>query len=40
MQRDGAKASLKGGKGAESLGNYQEARIRRMHLPLDGYLAG
>jgi len=39
MQRDGAKASLKAAKGAQSLGNYQEARIRRMHLTLDEYLA-
>lgn len=36
MQRDGAKASL---KGAQSLGNYQEARIRQMHLTLDEYMA-
>jgi len=35
MQRDGAKASK---KGAQSLGNYQEARIRRLHLTLDEYL--
>ena len=36
MQRDGAKASL---KGAQSLGNYQEARIRQMHLTLDEYIS-
>ena len=33
----GIKASL---KGAETLGNYQEARIRHFHQVLDGYLAG
>ncbi len=37
MQRDGAKASR---KGAQSLGNYQEARIRRLQMTLDEYLAG
>jgi phenylpropionate dioxygenase-like ring-hydroxylating dioxygenase large terminal subunit len=37
MQRNGARASR---KGAQSLGNYQEARIRRLHLTLDSYLAG
>jgi phenylpropionate dioxygenase-like ring-hydroxylating dioxygenase large terminal subunit len=37
LQRDGAKASR---KGAQTLGNYQEARIRRLHLTLDQYLAG
>ncbi len=36
MQRDGAKASL---KGFQSLGNYQEARIRQLHLTLDEYMA-
>ncbi|ASK88549.1 aromatic ring-hydroxylating dioxygenase subunit alpha [Sphingorhabdus sp. SMR4y] len=36
MQRDGAKASK---KGAQSLGNYQEARIRRLQMTLDEYLA-
>ncbi len=36
LQRDGAKASR---KGAQTLGNYQEARIRRLHLTLDEYLA-
>ena len=35
MQRNGARASL---KGAQSLGNYQEARIRQLHLTLDSYL--
>jgi hypothetical protein len=35
MQRDGAKASK---KGAQSLGNYQEARIRRLQMTLDEYL--
>jgi phenylpropionate dioxygenase-like ring-hydroxylating dioxygenase large terminal subunit len=35
MQRAGAKASK---KGAQSLGNYQEARIRRLHMTLDEYL--
>ena len=35
MQRDGAKASK---KGAQSLGNYQEARIRRLHKTLEEYL--
>ena len=35
MQRDGAKASK---KGAQSLGNYQEARIRRLHMTLEEYL--
>lgn len=37
LQRDGAKASR---KGAQTLGNYQEARIRQLHLTLDEYLAG
>jgi hypothetical protein len=37
LQRDGAKASR---KGAQTLGNYQEARIRRLHLTLDEYLSG
>jgi phenylpropionate dioxygenase-like ring-hydroxylating dioxygenase large terminal subunit len=37
LQRDGAKASR---KGAQTLGNYQEARIRRLHMTLDEYLAG
>ena len=36
MQRDGAKASK---KGAQSLGNYQEARIRRLQMTLDEYVA-
>lgn len=36
MQRAGAKASK---KGAQSLGNYQEARIRRLQMTLDEYLA-
>lgn len=36
MQRAGAKASR---KGAQSLGNYQEARIRRLQMTLDEYLA-
>jgi phenylpropionate dioxygenase-like ring-hydroxylating dioxygenase large terminal subunit len=36
LQRDGAKASR---KGAQTLGNYQEARIRRLHLTLDEYLS-
>ncbi len=36
MQRSGARASR---KGAQSLGNYQEARIRKLHLTLDSYLA-
>lgn len=35
MQRAGAKASK---KGAQSLGNYQEARIRRLHMTLDEYI--
>lgn len=35
MQRNGAKASL---KGAQSLGNYQEARIRNLHRTLDEYI--
>jgi phenylpropionate dioxygenase-like ring-hydroxylating dioxygenase large terminal subunit len=35
MQQKGARASR---KGAQTLGNYQEARIRRMHLTLDSYL--
>jgi hypothetical protein len=34
-QRAGMKASLKPG---QTLGNYQEARIRRLHLTLDDYL--
>ncbi len=34
-QRDGAKAAFKRG---QTLGNYQEARIRRFHLTLDEYL--
>ena len=33
----GAKASR---KGAQTLGNYQEARIRQLHLTLDEYLSG
>lgn len=37
LQRDGAKASR---KGAKTLGNYQEARIRRLHLTIDEYLSG
>lgn len=37
MQRSGARASR---KGAQSLGNYQEARIRAMHITLDSYLGG
>jgi phenylpropionate dioxygenase-like ring-hydroxylating dioxygenase large terminal subunit len=36
MQRNGARASR---KGAQSLGNYQEARIRQLHLTMDSYLA-
>lgn len=36
LQHDGAKASR---KGAQTLGNYQEARIRRLHLTLDEYLS-
>jgi hypothetical protein len=35
MQRTGARASR---KGAQSLGNYQEARIRQLHLTMDSYL--
>jgi phenylpropionate dioxygenase-like ring-hydroxylating dioxygenase large terminal subunit len=35
-QRAGMKASLKPG---QTLGNYQEARIRRLHMTLDDYLA-
>jgi len=34
-QRDGAKAARKRG---QTLGNYQEVRIRRLHLTLDKYL--
>jgi len=37
LQREGARASRKGG---QTLGNYQEARIRQLHLTLDKYLAG
>lgn len=37
LQRDGAKASR---KGAQTLGNYQEARIRQLHLTLNEYLTG
>jgi len=37
LQREGARASRKGG---QTLGNYQEARIRRLHLTLEQYLAG
>ncbi|MEM1434822.1 MAG: aromatic ring-hydroxylating dioxygenase subunit alpha [Pseudomonadota bacterium] len=36
-QRAGIKASR---KGAQTLGNYQEARIRHLHQTLDEYLAG
>jgi hypothetical protein len=36
-QRAGMKASL---KAAETLANYQEARLRRLHLTLNRYLAG
>jgi phenylpropionate dioxygenase-like ring-hydroxylating dioxygenase large terminal subunit len=36
LQRDGSRASRKRG---QTLGNYQEARIRRLHLTLDEYLA-
>jgi hypothetical protein len=35
-QRAGMKASLKSG---QTLGNYQESRIRRLHMTLDEYLA-
>ncbi len=35
-QRAGMKASLKKG---QTLGNYQEARIRRFHMTIDDYLA-
>ena len=35
LQQQGLKASRKG----ITLGNYQEARIRRFHLTLDHYLA-
>jgi hypothetical protein len=35
-QRSGMKASLKAG---QTLGNYQEARIRHFHQTLDEYLA-
>jgi hypothetical protein len=34
-QRDGVKAARKRG---QTLGNYQEVRIRRLHLTLDKYL--
>ncbi|MDA1074080.1 MAG: aromatic ring-hydroxylating dioxygenase subunit alpha [Proteobacteria bacterium] len=34
-QRAGARASV---KGAQTLGNYQEARIRRLHMTVDEYL--
>lgn len=37
MQRAGAKASF---KRAQTLGNYQEARIRRLQMTIDEYLAG
>ncbi len=37
LQRDGAKDAR---KGAQTLGNDQEARIRRLNLTLDEYLAG
>lgn len=36
-RRDGAKAAR---KGAQTLGNHQEARIRQLHLTLDAHLAG
>ena len=36
-QRAGIKASMKAG---QTLGNYQEVRIRRLHKPLDEYLEG
>ncbi|MNG42047.1 hypothetical protein D3C84_1316630 [compost metagenome] len=36
-QQQGFKASKKPG---ETLGNYQEARIRHFHRTLDRYLAG
>ena len=35
MQQQGLKTS---GRGGITLGNYQEARIRRVHLTLDEYL--
>jgi hypothetical protein len=35
-QRAGMKASLKAG---QTLGNYQESRIRHFHLTLDEYLS-
>ena len=35
LQQQGLKSSRKG----ITLGNYQEARIRRFHLTLDHYLA-
>jgi hypothetical protein len=36
MQRDGAKTARKKG---QTLGNYQEVRIRRFHLTLDKWMA-
>lgn len=36
LRRGGAKASR---TGAQTLGNYQEARIRRLHLTRDEYLS-
>jgi hypothetical protein len=37
QQRAGIKAASKQG---QTLGNYQEARIRHLHQTLDTYLAG
>ena len=39
MQQKGFKAGIAGGaKSAQTLGNYQEVRIRRLHMTLDQYL--
>ncbi|MFN3231170.1 MAG: aromatic ring-hydroxylating oxygenase subunit alpha [Alphaproteobacteria bacterium] len=39
MQQRGYKAAIAGGaKTGQTLGNYQEVRIRRMHMTLDEYL--
>jgi hypothetical protein len=37
MQQEGFKTSRKAGL---TLGNYQEARIRRVHQTLDEFLSG
>jgi hypothetical protein len=37
LQTAGIKASL---KGAQTLGNYQESRVRKLHMTVDEYMTG